>query len=76
MISFNIGQLALLSAQIHDIDEIYFVGNYIRNNPLAMEKISLAVDVLSNNKTKPLFMTFDGYLGALGAFMQEFNHGK
>lgn len=76
MISFNIGQLALLSAQIHDIDEIYFVGNYIRNNPLAMEKISLAVDVLSNNKTKPLFMTFDGYLGALGAFMQEFNYGK
>ena len=41
-----------------------------------MEKISLAVDILSNKKTMPLFMTFDGYLGALGAFMQEFNYGN
>ena len=69
MISFNIGQLAFFSSQIHDIDEIYFVGNYIRNNPVGMEKISFAVDMLSEQKTRPLFMTFDGYLGAIGAFL-------
>lgn len=72
MISFNIGQLAYFSSQIHEIDDIYFVGNYIRNNKLGKEKISYAVDILSMGKTRPLFMTYDGYLGAIGAFLQEF----
>ena len=72
MISFNIGQLAYFSSQIHDVDEIYFVGNYIRNNPVGKEKITFALDILSNYKTKSLFMTYDGFLGAIGAFLQEF----
>ena len=72
MISFNVGQLAYFSAILHDIDEIYFVGNYVRNNPLGKEKISFAVDMLSAMKIKPLFMSYDGYLGAIGAFLQEF----
>ena len=50
MISINIGQLAVFSAQIHDIDDIYFVGNFIRNNPLGKEKISFAVDLMSGGK--------------------------
>lgn len=49
------------------------MGNYIRNNPVGMDKISFAVDMLSGTKTKPLFMTYDGYLGAIGAFLQEFH---
>lgn len=47
MISFNVGQLAYFSAILHDIDEIYFVGNYVRNNPLGKNKITFAVDLLS-----------------------------
>ena len=72
MISFNIGQLAFFSSQVHDIDDIYFVGNYIRNNPVGKEKITFAVDMMSQGKTRPLFMTYDGYLGAIGAFLQDF----
>mgnify|MGYP001351256777 CR=1 FL=1 len=72
MISFNIGQLAFFSSQIHDIDDIYFVGNYIRNNPVGKEKITFGVDMMSQGKTRPLFMTYDGYLGAIGAFLQDF----
>lgn len=72
MISFNIGQLACFASQIHDIDDIFFVGNYLKNNPLGMEKISFAVDLMSQQKARPLFITYDGYLGAIGAFMQEF----
>ena len=34
MISFNIGQLAVITSQIHDIDDIYFVGNYVNSNPI------------------------------------------
>lgn len=57
---------------MHDIEEIYFVGNFIRNNPVGKEKISFAVDLMSGGKAKPLFMTYDGYLGAIGAFLEEF----
>ena len=72
MISFNIGQLAYLSSVINDIDDLYFVGNYIRNNPVGKEKISFAVDMLSGEKKRALFITHDGYLGAIGAFLEEF----
>ena len=72
MISFNIGQLAYLSSVINDIDDLYFVGNYIRNNPVGKEKISFAVDMLSGEKKRALFITHDGFLGAIGAFLEEF----
>ena len=35
MISFNIGQLAFYTAKLHNIKNIYFVGNYVRHNLLA-----------------------------------------
>jgi len=47
MISINIGQLAYLSSVINDIDDIYFVGNYIRDNNIGKEKITFAVDLMS-----------------------------
>ena len=34
MISFNIGQLAFFMAKLHNVKTIYFVGNYVRKNPL------------------------------------------
>lgn len=72
MISFNIGQLAYLTSVIHDIDDIYFVGNYIRDNNIGKEKITFAVDLMSQSQKRPLFMTYDGYMGAIGAFLEEF----
>ena len=30
MISFNIGQLTSLTASLHDVKKIYFIGNYVR----------------------------------------------
>jgi type II pantothenate kinase len=47
MISFNIGQMAYLTSVIHDIDDIYFVGNYIRDNNIGKEKITFAMDLMS-----------------------------
>ena len=72
MISINIGQLAYLSSVINDIDDIYFVGNYIRDNNIGKEKITFAVDLMSQNQKRPLFLTYDGYMGAIGAFLEEF----
>jgi len=74
MISFNIGQLAFYQSQIHNINNIYFVGSYVRNNLLGMEQICFAVNYKKGGMSKisPRFLTYDGYLGAIGAFMQEF----
>jgi pantothenate kinase len=39
-----------------------------------MEKINEAVEFMSEGKTSARFMTYDGYLGAIGAFLQEFKY--
>ena len=73
MISFNIGQLAYMTGQLHQTNQIYFIGNYVRGHDLAMEKIDFAVQYMSGNSAKAQFLTFDGYLGAIGAFLKEFS---
>ena len=47
MISFNIGQIAYLSSCIHEVNKLYFIGNYVRGHDLAMERINFAVDYMS-----------------------------
>ena len=47
MISFNIGQLAYLTGQLYQTENIYFIGNYVRGHDLAMEKINFAVEFMS-----------------------------
>lgn len=69
MVSYNIGQIAYLNARVHDLDRIYFGGNFIRNHPYTIADISFAVDFWSAGKTKALFLRHDGYLGAIGAFI-------
>ena len=72
MISFNIVQLAYLTGQLCHPDQIYFIGNYVRGHELAMERINFAVEFMSNGTRKANYLSYDGYLGAIGAFMKEF----
>jgi type II pantothenate kinase len=72
MISFNIGQLASMTGQLHQTKNIYFIGNYVRGHELAMERINFAVEFMSQGALKANFLTYDGYLGAIGAFLKEF----
>lgn len=69
MVSYNIGQIAYLNARVHNLDRIYFGGNFIRNHPYTTADISFAVDFWSGGKMKALFLRHDGYLGAIGAFI-------
>jgi type II pantothenate kinase len=73
MISFNIGQLAYMTGQLHQTNQIYFIGNYVRGHDLAMEKIDFAIQFMSGGKAKANFLTYDGYLGVIGAFLKEFS---
>mmetsp|Transcript_8986 Transcript_8986/g.15206 ORF Transcript_8986/g.15206 Transcript_8986/m.15206 type:complete len:86 (+) Transcript_8986:1121-1378(+) len=76
LISYNIGQLAFFTSAMHDIDDIFFVGNYVKNNDIGKERLSFGVDLMSQSKKRALFLTYDGYLGAIGAFLQEFASQK
>eukprot|EP00356_Strombidium_inclinatum_P004729 CAMPEP_0170494262 /NCGR_PEP_ID=MMETSP0208-20121228/14540_1 /TAXON_ID=197538 /ORGANISM="Strombidium inclinatum, Strain S3" /LENGTH=148 /DNA_ID=CAMNT_0010770295 /DNA_START=735 /DNA_END=1177 /DNA_ORIENTATION=+ len=57
MMSYNIGQLACCTAYQHDVDDIFFVGNYIRNNIEGMEKITFGIDLNSQLKKRALYPT-------------------
>ncbi|KAI0566034.1 pantothenate kinase isoform 1 [Gracilaria domingensis] len=69
MVSYNIGQIAYLNARVHNLDTIYFGGNFIRNHPYTIADISFAVDFWSGGNMKALFLKHDGYLGAIGALI-------
>ncbi|XP_043466840.1 4'-phosphopantetheine phosphatase [Leptopilina heterotoma] len=68
-ISNDIGQIASLYAQIHNVNRIYFGGYFLRNHPLSMHAISYSLKYWSNDKLKPHFLRHEGYLGAIGAFL-------
>jgi hypothetical protein len=74
MISNNIGQLAFLYAQLHQLKRIYFGGYFIRNHPYTMHAISFAIRFWSRGEISALFLRHEGYLGAVGAFVKVRTH--
>lgn len=70
MISNNIGQIAYLNAKIHNVENIYFGGFFIRSNSITMNTLSYAIKFWSKGEMKALFMRHEGYLGSLGAFIK------
>mmetsp|Transcript_8237 Transcript_8237/g.16446 ORF Transcript_8237/g.16446 Transcript_8237/m.16446 type:complete len:450 (+) Transcript_8237:54-1403(+) len=68
-ISYNIGQIAFLNAKRFGLEGIYFGGNFVRKHPYTIASISYAVKFWSRNGMRALFSLHDGYLGALGAFL-------
>ncbi|CAB4486120.1 fumble-domain-containing protein [Rhizophagus irregularis] len=70
MVSNNIGQIAYLNAQAHGLKRIYFGGCFIRGHPITMNTLSYAINFWSQGTMKALFLRHEGYLGAVGAFLQ------
>lgn len=71
MMCNNIGQIAYLDAVRYGLTRIYFGGFFIRDHPDTMHRISYAVDFWSKSKIQAMFLLHEGYLGALGAFLQH-----
>ncbi|SMN21388.1 similar to Saccharomyces cerevisiae YDR531W CAB1 Pantothenate kinase (ATP:D-pantothenate 4'-phosphotransferase [Maudiozyma saulgeensis] len=69
-VSNNIGQIAYLQAHIHDIQNIYFGGSYIRGHLTTMNTLSYAINFWSKGTKQAFFLKHEGYLGAMGAFLQ------
>lgn len=70
-VSNNIGQIAYLQAQKHNLEHIYFGGSFIRGHTSTMNTLSYAIRFWSNNTKVAYFLRHEGYLGAVGAFLRR-----
>lgn len=69
MITNNIGQIAHLCAQLHQCSKIFFVGSFLRHNPISCRRLAFAIDFWSAGSMEALFLQHEGYFGALGTFL-------
>ncbi|KAH0538813.1 hypothetical protein FGG08_004589 [Glutinoglossum americanum] len=69
-ISNNIGQIAYLQSEKHNLSNIYFGGSFIRGHRQTMNTLSYAIKFWSEGVKKAYFLRHEGYLGAVGAFLK------
>lgn len=70
-ISNNIGQIAYLQSQIHQLSDIYFGGSFICGHRQTMNTLSYAIKFWSKGSKQAYFLRHEGYLGAVGAFLKR-----
>jgi type II pantothenate kinase len=70
-ISNNIGQIAYLQSEKHNLQHIYFGGSFIRGHRQTMNTLSYAIKFWSNGEKSAYFLRHEGYLGAVGAFLKR-----
>lgn len=70
-VSNNIGQIAYLQSQIHNLNHIYFGGSFIRGHPQTMNTLSYAIKFWSKGQKQAYFLRHEGYLGSVGAFLKR-----
>ncbi|EGD72858.1 hypothetical protein PTSG_04586 [Salpingoeca rosetta] len=78
-ITNNVGQLALLHAQTHDVCHVVFAGNFLRSNCISMMRLSYALEFWSKGVQRALFLKHEGYFGAVGAMLhilRDDTHGE
>lgn len=69
-ITNNIGSIARLCAKAENIENVVFVGNFLRINAVSMRLLSGAMDYWSNGAMKALFCEHEGYFGAVGCLLE------
>jgi len=68
MITNNVGQVAYLNAMRYNLTKIYFSGNFLRSNVIAMKALAKAIHFWSHGEIQAHFLKHEGYFGALGTF--------
>ncbi|ORX89453.1 fumble [Basidiobolus meristosporus CBS 931.73] len=71
MVTNNVGQIAYLNARLQGLKNIYFAGNFLRTNKIAMKYLSKAIHFWSGGEMKALFLQHEGFFGACGAFLDS-----
>nr|OQO26311.1 hypothetical protein B0A51_05162 [Rachicladosporium sp. CCFEE 5018] len=70
-ISNNIGQIAYLQSEKHNLQRIYFGGSFIRGHQQTIHTLSYAIKFWSKGSKQAFFLRHEGYLGAVGAFLRR-----
>ena len=70
-LSNNIGQIAYLQSEKHQVKHIYFGGSFIRGHRQTMNTLSYAIRFWSKGEKQAYFLRHEGYLGAVGAFIRR-----
>ncbi|OCK86290.1 pantothenate kinase-like protein [Lepidopterella palustris CBS 459.81] len=70
-VSNNIGQIAYLHAEKHNLEHIYFGGSFIGGHYQTMNTLSYAIKFWSKGEKQAYFLLHEGYLGAVGAFLKR-----
>ncbi|KAE8148110.1 fumble-domain-containing protein [Aspergillus avenaceus] len=70
-ISNNIGQIAYLQSEKHQVKHIYFGGSFIRGHRQTMNTLSYAIRFWSKGEKQAYFLRHEGYIGAVGAFLRR-----
>lgn len=70
-ISNNIGQIAYLQSEKHNLAHIYFGGSFIRGHHQTMNTLSYAIKFWSGGAKSAYFLRHEGYLGSVGAFLKR-----
>ena len=66
MFTYNICQIALLCAKLHNIKNIIFLGRYFDNNLFIMDLIKESISYWSHNLINPYFIHNCGYVSVYG----------
>ncbi|RNF15035.1 putative pantothenate kinase subunit [Trypanosoma conorhini] len=67
MISSNVTQLAYLHSRVQNVQNIFFAGGFVRENPIIWSLISATLQYWSKGECHAHFLEHDGYLGVLGS---------
>lgn len=70
-VSNNIGQIAYLHAEKHNLPHIYFGGSFIGGHSQTMNTLSYAIRFWSKGTKQAYFLRHEGYLGSVGAFLKR-----
>ncbi|KAM0788752.1 hypothetical protein ACM66B_002844 [Microbotryomycetes sp. NB124-2] len=70
-ISNNIGQIAYMNAEKHNLDRIYFSGGFIRGHAATISTLSYAIRFWSKGTKRAHFLRHEGYVGAIGAWLKN-----
>ncbi|GAA5988008.1 hypothetical protein JCM11641_002127 [Rhodosporidiobolus odoratus] len=75
-ISNNIGQIAYMNAEKHNLDRIYFGGGFIRGHAATISTLSYAIRFWSKGTKRALFLRHEGYLGGIGAWLKNIGEAE
>ncbi|KAH7161524.1 pantothenate kinase [Dactylonectria macrodidyma] len=66
----NIGQLANLHSELHNVTKVYFAGPYIRGHTQTIKTLHIALNYYSKGGKRAHFLTHEDSIGAIGALLK------